>query len=391
MAGDRAGSYLLESMIECCSSNLFIDISNKAVIGKVKEYALDNVANFVVQALLRRLSLQLNISKSEEGFYQELLKLSHKLLEEFTTSDAWVELCAKKGGVVLWVIEVATTLSIEHKDEAYWSDRVVQLFLVQLLKLEKSATEDEMSLAIKDLLITRFTVIGSDNQLLLARQLGSVLKAMNVSTTAKLVCSEVCNLPANILLAIATSGPISRLILDNVIDSQNSVMVSALLTSLTPVLIDIATHFIGQHIFRKLFFRCDLSWKEKIVKAMIHVKETLQLSKEGRASYSICQCDIYIRKPIEWRQLVNKQEKASALMEELEHVNKPRTAAPSTSDESNKKKRKIEDNVEKVQDDDNEEGDENQPEQQKEKRKRKRKRPNKGVKSSSEEVDVADV
>jgi hypothetical protein len=58
MAGDRAASYFLETVMECCQTPLLIDLLRSNVVGHVEEYANDMAGNFVLQAMLRRLSSQ---------------------------------------------------------------------------------------------------------------------------------------------------------------------------------------------------------------------------------------------------------------------------------------------------------------------------------------------
>ncbi|CAM9708221.1 unnamed protein product, partial [Ectocarpus fasciculatus] len=55
MAGERSGSFFLETMLQCCKTDFFLDITERAVKTRTMEYAEDNSANFVLQTILRRL------------------------------------------------------------------------------------------------------------------------------------------------------------------------------------------------------------------------------------------------------------------------------------------------------------------------------------------------
>lgn len=58
MAGDRSASYALESIVECCDEELLTRLLQQSVcVGTcVAEYVKDDVANFVFQTVLKRLT-----------------------------------------------------------------------------------------------------------------------------------------------------------------------------------------------------------------------------------------------------------------------------------------------------------------------------------------------
>lgn len=55
MAGDRSGSYFLETAMQCCGIDFFVEVIKRAVHTRCAEYSEDNSANFVMQTILRRL------------------------------------------------------------------------------------------------------------------------------------------------------------------------------------------------------------------------------------------------------------------------------------------------------------------------------------------------
>lgn len=58
MSGERSGSYFLETLLQCCSIELYLEIVERAVKLRSTEYAEDNSANFVLQTVLRRLLVE---------------------------------------------------------------------------------------------------------------------------------------------------------------------------------------------------------------------------------------------------------------------------------------------------------------------------------------------
>ena len=94
--------------------------------------------------------------------------------------------------------------------------------------------------------------------------------------------------------------------------------------SLVSIGVDLAKHFVGQHVLRKSYESCDLRGKEKWVMTLSAESSSLSSSKEGRSSLQLVQSELYLRDPSEWRSLVKKQVKAGTLLMEMEKTSSNR-------------------------------------------------------------------
>jgi hypothetical protein len=59
MSGDKAGSYFMQAVLECCDITTYISIVQNAVSNNAIDYIKDNFGNFVIQSILKRLSSEL--------------------------------------------------------------------------------------------------------------------------------------------------------------------------------------------------------------------------------------------------------------------------------------------------------------------------------------------
>ena len=76
MAGERSGSYFIETLLQCCGKQMFLDIAERAVQTRCVEYVEHNSANFVLQTVLRRLvSLLADVTKENRVFGDRIHKL----------------------------------------------------------------------------------------------------------------------------------------------------------------------------------------------------------------------------------------------------------------------------------------------------------------------------
>jgi uncharacterized membrane-anchored protein YhcB (DUF1043 family) len=382
MGGDKCGSHFLESVLECSElSTLVYNLSN-VLKGAASEFATDGAGNFVLQACLRRLSLEL--PKLKASLDDESNILANDLISELSDSDFIKKLLVNgKGGVVLWMIELARS-TLHRKDNKkclYWGDTLGNILInywtadgsnqyVAVLSskftVNKNAPIDNVPSNDKAPPVTNNKNKKDENkmtgqQTLDARLLGALLKMDNDVSTS--TATAISHLPGQILFNIATSGPISRAILDPIYEnsSVSSTLITSITNSLIPYVGELAYHFVGQHIIRRTFEKADLRAKEKIVKAIDASKEQLNKSKEGRSSLRVVNAELFARQPDEWRQLINKQVHASQMLLDLDAVT-----------ESSKKKKAGQD-----ENDDNEDNnDEENDTEKKRKRKRKRKEKN---------------
>lgn len=363
MAGDRSGSYFLEAVVECCAVPLLVELLHGALKGSAKEYALDGSGNFVLQAVLKRLSSELEHKGTSGPELKALEGVTDAILDELTDAGTFPELALSKGGVVLWLLEVARWCKCESGDRD-WAEVVStglisvwtnngSLLLPDVLadKLAPKAALDAIAASkVPQKKINGRVVVDKDSaQLLIARLTGALLKlkgsgAQSKSAqprTCELVAQAVFMLPLGTLQHVATSGPLSRAVLDTVLDlyvgtdsadskdkekakSKDKEALSdasQLLTNLSSLSADLADHFIGQHVLKRAFDKGSAGDKECIVTALDDSKEKLGRTKEGRNSLRITQAELFARKPDEWRALLRKQSAALDMLKEIEGGN----------------------------------------------------------------------
>jgi len=388
MGGDKCGSHFLEAVLECCEIETLIYNLNNVLKGSSSEFATDGAGNFVLQSCLRRLSLELP-KIHDISLNNNCNMLANSLLTELSEPEFIIKILnIGKGGVLLWMIELARS-TLHRKDTKkciYWGETLGNILI-------NHWTADGSNQLVT-ILANKFTSNsnsnknGNDNtssnkkddgmkmsgqQTLDARLIGALLKLDgDISTVTS---TAVSRLPGQILFNMATSGPISRAILDPLFENSttSSLAISTITTAITPYIGELANHFVGQHIIRRIFEKADSKAKEKLVKAIDANKDQLNKSKEGRSSLRVVQAELYSRKPDEWRQLMNKQAHASQMLLDLENV-------ASNKIKKKKKKDKVdEDNDNDNKNDDNEDNnnEDNNEVEAGEKRKRKRKRKDK--------------
>ena len=348
MAGDRSGSYFLEAVVECCAVPLVLELLNGALLGSAKEYATDGVGNFVLQALLRRISAELQLGDADTTELIALRNAADSLLGELTAEELLVDLALSKGGVILWMLELSryTKFRSSSNDWAQligtglisvWTDKgAKQLVTVLSDRLAPKAALDAIAASAQPpKKINGRVVIDKDSaQLLIARLVGALLKLnftispvdSPIVRASILVAQAVFRLPVVTLKHIATSGPLSRAVLDTALDQYKQSDTSAnvfrdasiLLSNLSTLAVELADHFIGQHVLKRAFDKGSAENKESIVTALDIAKEELNKSKEGRNSLRIVQADLFARKPDEWRSLLRKQSAAIEMLKEIE-------------------------------------------------------------------------
>lgn len=348
MAGDRSGSYFLEAVVECCAVPLLLELLHGALQGSAREYATDGVGNFVLQALLRRLSAELEREDASPVELIALREVADALLGELTVKELLFDLALSKGGVVLWMLELSrwTKCRSDIDDWAelvgtglitFWTNKgAMQLSTVLADRLAPKAALDAMATSAQPpKKVNGRVVVDKDSaQLLIARLVGALLKLNSAvspidSPTVRasvLVAQAVFMLPLGTLKHIATSGPLSRAVLDTALDQYKGSETSAdtlqdasmLLSNLSILAVELADHFIGQHVLKRAFDKGTAAHKERIVIALDSAKEQLGKSKEGRNSLRIVQSELFARKPDEWRSLLRKQNAALEMLKEIE-------------------------------------------------------------------------
>ena len=356
MAGDKSGSYFLEAVVECCSIPLLLELLHGALQGSAKEYAMDGAGNFVLQAVLRRLSAELEREDTSEPELKALRAVTDVLLAELTADDLFAELVLTKGGVVLWMLEVARWTGIQtcNTDWAeivgaglisFWTNKGVKDLSTVLAErlAPKAALEAAAESKMPPKKVNGRVVVDKDSaQLLIARLIGALLKlnkadipATGDSRAAVLVAQAVHLIPLETLKHVATSGPLSRAVLDTVLDqcegNEGSQDANVLTSSLSALSVELADHFIGQHVLKRAFDKGSAADKEAIVTLLDAAKEQLGKTKEGRNSLRIVQAELFARKPEEWRALLRKQGAALEMLKEIETTGAKYVTHPSSS------------------------------------------------------------
>ena len=282
MAGDRAGSYFLEALIECGSIHFVIALVAGAVLGKVREYTDDGSGNFVIQAILRRLSCELERVKKGAGQINRasnniaevggaINAVAAALLNELLAEEEYFRnLLAHKGGVVLWLLE----LSRWHSN-AEWAEKlgmsVINYWVATYAQPEDpdAPIEKQLSVALSSMLIESKQSVAAaaasarnasskgkkpftgnndqqqtgapahqerdSTQLLFARLLGALLRcpSSSVRTTAAKAFSQAA---PDCLRYVATSGPASRTVIDVFFEEfPQSVELKVLISNLASV------------------------------------------------------------------------------------------------------------------------------------------------------------
>lgn len=355
MSGDQSGSYFLETTMECCDLDLFHGIVSKSIICQLKPFINDRSANFVIQAILRRVSVIL--SKSEDDRILEcLVEIAKTILDPSILG----EVISTRGGLVLWLFEafsqsiyndnirelccdlgkatISAWLGISVDFKSINDQVLMNSFLEKKINYDKkNDNTDKMNSKILD-----------PSELLFSKILGSMLKCCNPEISM-FINNAILQLSPESLKTISCSGQLSKAIIDILIDKSNLDSIHTLMEALKSSIFTISCHFAGQHVFRKLFKKCNNKDKETLVQVLNENIEKLKTLKEGRNLMEFIQLDLYSSKPEEWRHSMN------LLSGRFEKGKKPIESSDSRADDGNdnsdlnKRKRKRK-RVKKVKD-----------------------------------------
>eukprot|EP01033_Poteriospumella_lacustris_P008278 gene8278-5969_t len=253
-------------------------------------------------------------------------------------------------------------------------------------------------------------------QLLQCRLLGALLTFPTLKV-ALLAANVVLALDAAALKLVSTTGNLSRSVFDTYLRvyapapaapaaptaaaeaeppvapvdgelpslAQQAQMTKQLSATLVGLAAELAGHFVGQHIVRRIFDASDIRGRERWVQVLSApaVLAALQRTKEGRGSLQLVQAEAYVRDAAEWRNAMKKQMRAAELFKDLLG---DAPAAPAEKKKGAKEDgpRGKEDAAAAADDEDgDDDGDEAAADAAGGKRKRKRKRPNQKAKAST--------
>lgn len=186
--------------------------------------------------------------------------------------------------------------------------------------------------------------VDMSSQLLLCRLLGTLLTfpVLKISLQA---ASIVTSLDVAALKVVSTTGNMSKSLFDTYLQffapssnsdteaapqssvagaelpsvSQQAQMTKQLSVALSQLAAELAGHFVGQHIVKRVFELSDIRGKERWVQVLSApvVMAGLMRTKEGRNSLQLVQAEAYQRDSGEWRNMMKKQMKASELFKDL--------------------------------------------------------------------------
>jgi hypothetical protein len=368
MAGDKAGSYFLEAAVECCDVSFLLKVVNTAVMEKCDEYSADPSANFVLQTVLKRVAAELERgSANDEETRSALQSVGNALLKELASKKQFKSLFKTRGGIVLWMLELARHVTRSSSKDP-WASKVGSAVLAEWVGKDKEEgggdgeTNGGEALASKlgELLLkkngpqtapdargeergsevdkavapkrthknaknVKQGPIESPVALLTARLVDALMKG-GAPEIQDRVAEALSVLSPEGLVTVALSGPLSRGVLDSFFKycgashaANASKYLPALLGRLSgEQVVSIATHFIGQHIFRQFFDACtDVDTREKLTNALNEARETVNKTKEGRNSMKNCHGDMYRKKPDDWHTMMKRQARAHAMVSDL--------------------------------------------------------------------------
>ena len=339
LAGERSGSHFLEAALECCHFSLFERAVAGAVLGRLDEYVRDDTGNFAVQSVLKRLAAVLQHEANGRA-----ATLANQMLCELVDPESigskTAELLRCRGGVLVWALACdkytqrkgVLADSILRQWSAEEGDLTTTLTR-QILADERSGNEDKVPGSRGPALFARIV-----NQLLLSDASHRVVHALSL-------------LSRDALLQLSTSGQMSRLILDPLFDGKTCQPslpkdMGRLLHAIISISADLAKHFAGQHIIRKVYDFAPNAEKELLASQLAQDYDRLIKSKEGRNSLQHMKVEIYRRDPKEWKAQLVKAVRAAELMRDLESTSaanndkEPAETIDEGFKESRKRKRK---------------------------------------------------
>jgi hypothetical protein len=412
MAGDKSGSYFLETVMTVFPfDHMVLLLIRRNLLGLVKEYAFDHFGNYVLQAALKRLVLEGQQTPSDqlpEGTLDILVSMTEELrrLKE-ESAEEFAGLLASKGGVFYWLLEALQTFSLldDFTTVAGWvlsswregaeGDEVADISadnscLLELCRcyLEKRFCEKGAGAAKDSKAAKEGSELPGDslisNKLLLSRVIKLFLRCSN-DALATVVAKAVLQLSPAAFDVIVNTSQINKNILDTLLFTlSSSPSKTALLKQLSMKMTseEFATLFLGSFFGLKNAMRmydlCDLRGREKWIVLLRDQRALLAKSRDGKQFIETSRLDLFLQNPKEWKQLTKESAKergpaTSIVSGSKKRKSRPDELATSNDDHLLEKKRKLDDDHDRNQTaDDAEEQEEDGQDGNKRKRKRKR-------------------
>jgi hypothetical protein len=353
MAGDKAGSYFLETVMAVFPfKTMIVPIVRGNLLGLVKEYCNDHFGNYVLQAVLKRLTAERHKEEEEEDDRQEkgtalsLLSEIMKEMKEMQVSSSspqeFHELVTTKTGVFLWLLEALSASSHVEREEreefavvcrwivSSWinSDRdedeelnidpenqsLLETTRNYLEKkfLEKNASQNQSQdpsssstagSAAQSPAGVPDTGIAS--KIMLSRVLKLFLRSSN-EKIAFFAMKAILSLPTAALEVVVNTSQINKNIIDSFLLQSNSsrtVFLKQLSMKMTseecfPLFV---SSFYGLKNIIKVFESCDIRGREKWIVLLKEKRQVLSKSKDGKYLIDLSKLDLFSENPKEWK------------------------------------------------------------------------------------------
>jgi len=331
MSGDKAGSYFMQAVLECCDITTYVNIIQNVICNHAIDYIKDNFGNFVTQSILKRLSSELeSVEKNNRkgDVSKGLEAVAKSLVKEIVDYEQFGDILQRRGGVILWYLHV-----IRMYKTSKYGDRIGSLITSMWtnngsIKLLDSLNSKLIKKDVQNKTITpnegeSVTTYERDTvQILISKIIGGLmrLKGTEVSNT---MVDIVCQLPLTTVRHIATSGNLSKAILDVYFSVANSIRYSELLANMMSCIDELAVHYVGQHALRKAYEGAQIHDKEKMVQAIIAKKDVIGFTKEGKNTMRNFHVELYMKSREDWKSLLRRQDKAVELLKEVTSFTAP--------------------------------------------------------------------
>lgn len=335
MAGDRMGSYFLETLFEVAPWEMFMNLLNQFAVLSTAEtfldYAKDASGNFIIQAIIKRLAAE---SPRSRKVARQALELA--LAAPPATAQ---EILLRRPMVFYWLLEA--TLKVKDEElalqaaEMVWnawaekesgvSDEEVAAFLSKTFEVlptgpkdiksqpqnkgkgkDKGKPEDGNEAAEEE---NAGRGPSDAYQVSAAKIVGATLRSSGAVRGRAGHILTLLSVPA--LHNIAITGALAKAILDVFFELfPGNVDLKLVGQKLASSACNLAVHFAGQHVLRKAFEASDLRGKEKWVTVLVAEKERLARSKEGRSALQIVRAELFERSAQDWRAAMKKDLKS---------------------------------------------------------------------------------
>jgi hypothetical protein len=378
MAGDKAGSYFLETVMAVFPfQTMIVPIVRGNLLGLVKEYCNDHFGNYVLQAVLKRLTAERHKEEEEQdreekgtalALLSEIMKEMKEIQVNSSSPQEFHELVTAKTGVFLWLLEALSASSHVEREEreefavvcrwivSSWisndSEDVEELnidpenqSLLEITRnclekkfLEKNTNQNQnqdpsssSTAASAAQSPTGVPDTGIASKIMLSRVLKLFLRSSN-EKIAFFAMKAILSLSTAALEVIVNTSQINKNIVDSFLLQNNSsrtVFLKQLSMRMTseecfPLFV---SSFYGLKNIVKVFESCDIRGREKWIVLLKEKRQVLSKSKDGKYLIELSKLDLFSENPKEW--------KSSMKSELKENQPNPNQTNPNSNNERN--------------------------------------------------------